>query len=75
MKVRIVGEGELARVVQEYLTVGKVYDAEKHPVIEDELALVKCDDGLPITVNLKHAHLCGHISDALGDLRWEVLYE
>lgn len=73
MKVRIVGEGELESVVQEYLAVGKAYDAEPHPAAEDELALVKCDDGLPITVNLKHAHLCGHISDASGDLRWEVV--
>lgn len=72
MKVRIVGQGQLESVVQEYLTVGKVYDAEPHPA-KGDLALVKCDDDLPITVNLKHAHLCGHISDAIGDLRWEVV--
>lgn len=75
MKVRIVGDGELAGVVQEYLTVGKVYDAEKHPVIKDDVGLLKADDGLTITVNLKHAQLCGHISDATGDLRWEVVDE
>ena len=72
MKVRIVGDGELASGVQEYLTVGKVYDAEAHPAVKD-LAIVKCDDGLPITVNVKNAHLCGHILDANGDLRWEVV--
>lgn len=73
MKVRIIGDGELATEVQGYLTVGKIYDAEPHPVIKDELALVKVDDGNTITVNLKNSHLCGHISDATGDLRWEVV--
>ena len=73
MKVCIVGEGQLEIVVQEYLTVGKVYDAEEHPAAVDGLALVKCDDGRPITVNVKYAHLCGHIFDAAGDLRWEAV--
>ena len=49
MKVRIVGEGQLACEVQEYLTVGKIYDAEKHPVIKEDLGLLKDDDGLTIT--------------------------
>lgn len=75
MKVRIVGEGQLESVVQEYLTVGKIYDAEEHPVIKEDLGLLKADDGITITVNLKHPHLCGHISDATGDLRWEVVDE
>lgn len=75
MKVRIVGDGELATEVQGYLTVGKIYDAEKHPVIKDDLGLLKADDGLTITVNLKNSHLCGHIFDAAGDLRWEVVDE
>ena len=73
MKVRIVGDGQLESDVQEYLTVGKIYDAELHSVIKDELALVKVDDDIDITINLKNPHLCGHISDATGDLRWEVV--
>ena len=75
MKVRIVGDGQLESDVQEYLTVGKIYDAERHPVIKKDLGMLKADDGLTITVNLDHSHLCGHISDATGDLRWEVVDE
>jgi hypothetical protein len=74
MKVRIVGDGELASEVQGYLTIGKVYDAEPHKNTS-YLAYVTIDEGTTITVNIKHPRLCGHIFDAAGDLRWEVVDE
>ena len=74
MKVCIVGEGKLASGVRDYLTIGKVYDAEPHNNTS-YLAYVTDDDGTKITVNTKHPRLCGHISDAAGDLRWEVVNE
>lgn len=74
MKVRIVGEGELNRVVKGYLTPHKTYMCHKHPVLNN-LSIIEDDDGDEITINVKNPKDCGHLGDAFGDLRWEVVDE
>ncbi len=68
MKIKIVGNGELAH---NYLTIGKVYD-----VIHCKTAVDTLDDqGDEITVNIHSKQDCGFLYDATGDLHWEIVEE
>ncbi len=66
MKVRIVGDG---RVLSNYLTYGKVYDAEVY-LDDDSLATIEDDDG--DTIIIRVGGFCAHISVG-EDLRWVVV--
>lgn len=71
MKIKIVGNGELAH---NYLTIGKVYEATKLEELEN-VALITCDNGEQASINYEVKDHCGFLYNATGDLHWEIVEE
>lgn len=68
MKIKIVGNGELAH---DYLTVGKVYDVDEYDDSGIYRACFICNFGHYILLDKE----CAYLEGATGDLHWEIVEE